>query len=177
MRDFGAERLVEIGPSPTLAGMAKRTLKQKFEAYDAAKSIQRDVLCYSSDAKSIYYDFEDSTKESVLQEPATTEPAGAIPAPVPSAAAVPLPSSSHAGHGSSQSAGMAQNIPDEPIKAVDIVHALIAQKLKKSIDQVQLSKPIKELVGGKSTLQNEILGDLGKEFGNTPEKPEDTPLD
>lgn len=30
---------------------------------------------------------------------------------------------------------------------------------------------------GKSTLQNEILGDLGKEFGNTPEKPEDTPLD
>jgi len=26
-------------------------------------------------------------------------------------------------------------------------------------------------------LQNEILGDLGKEFGNTPEKPEDTPLD
>jgi len=33
------------------------------------------------------------------------------------------------------------------------------------------------LVGGKSTLQNEILGDLGKEFGSTPEKPEDTPLD
>lgn len=30
---------------------------------------------------------------------------------------------------------------------------------------------------GKSTLQNEILGDLGKEFGSTPEKPEDTPLD
>jgi fatty acid synthase subunit alpha, fungi type len=26
-------------------------------------------------------------------------------------------------------------------------------------------------------LQNEILGDLGKEFGSTPEKPEDTPLD
>ena len=30
---------------------------------------------------------------------------------------------------------------------------------------------------GKSTLQNEILGDLGKEFGSTPEKPEDIPLD
>lgn len=30
---------------------------------------------------------------------------------------------------------------------------------------------------GKSTLQNEILGDLGKEFGSTPEKPEDTPLE
>jgi fatty acid synthase subunit alpha len=33
------------------------------------------------------------------------------------------------------------------------------------------------VLAGKSTLQNEILGDLGKEFGNTPEKPEDTPLD
>ena len=33
------------------------------------------------------------------------------------------------------------------------------------------------LSSGKSTLQNEILGDLGKEFGSTPEKPEDTPLD
>lgn len=32
-------------------------------------------------------------------------------------------------------------------------------------------------ITGKSTLQNEILGDLGKEFGSTPEKPEDTPLD
>ena len=30
---------------------------------------------------------------------------------------------------------------------------------------------------GKSTLQNEILGDLGKEFGSTPEKPEDIPLE
>jgi fatty acid synthase subunit alpha, fungi type len=34
-----------------------------------------------------------------------------------------------------------------------------------------------EYVSGKSTLQNEILGDLGKEFGSTPEKPEDTPID
>jgi fatty acid synthase subunit alpha len=36
---------------------------------------------------------------------------------------------------------------------------------------IELTRP------GKSTLQNEILGDLGKEFGSTPEKPEDTPLD
>lgn len=33
------------------------------------------------------------------------------------------------------------------------------------------------ILPGKSTLQNEILGDMGKEFGSTPEKPEDTPLD
>jgi fatty acid synthase subunit alpha len=50
--------------------------------------------------------------------------------------------------------------------------------LKKSVDEVPLSKAIKDLVGGKSTLQNEILGDLQKEFNNTvPEKAEETPLD
>ena len=37
--------------------------------------------------------------------------------------------------------------------------------------------PLTDYLVGKSTLQNEILGDLGKEFGSTPEKPEDTPLD
>jgi 3-oxoacyl-ACP reductase-like protein len=43
---------------------------------------------------------------------------------------------------------------------------LIAQKLKKPIAEIPLSKSIKDLVGGKSTLQNEILGDLAAEFGN-----------
>lgn len=148
--------------------MAKRTLKSKFEAYDAAKSIQRDVLCYSADAKSIYYDFEEqSTSVSTVQEDTTKDT-------VPSAAPV---ETTQAPITSARSAGPAKSVPDETVRAVDIVHALIAQKLKKSIDEIPLSKPIKDLVGGKSTLQNEILGDLGKEFGNTPEKPEDTPLD
>lgn len=164
MRQFGAERLVEIGPSPTLAGMAKRTLKAKYEAYDAAKSIQRDVLCYSSDAKSIYYKID----------PVEEAPAAAVESveSLPAVASAPVHVAQEAA-----SSGPAESVPDEPLKAVDVVHALVAQKLKKSLDEVPLSKAIKDLVGGKSTMQNEILGDLGKEFGNTPEKPEDTPLE
>lgn len=62
--------------------------------------------------------------------------------------------------------------------ATEIIHVVIAQKLKKSVDEVPLSKAIKDLVGGKSTLQNEILGDLQKEFSNAvPEKAEETPLE
>ena len=38
LKDFNTERVVEIGPSPTLAGMAQRTLKNKYESYDAALS-------------------------------------------------------------------------------------------------------------------------------------------
>ncbi|KAK4228832.1 fatty acid synthase subunit alpha [Podospora fimiseda] len=165
-----AERIVEIGPADTLGVMAKRTLASKYEAYDAAKSVQRQILCYNKDAKEIYYDVDPVEEEP---EPAAAQPSSAgAPAPAasaaaPAAAATPPP----------PSAGPAAQVPDEPVQALDIVRALVAQKLKKGFQDIPLSKAIKDLVGGKSTLQNEILGDLGKEFGSTPEKPEDTPLD
>ncbi|GAB1316589.1 beta subunit of fatty acid synthetase [Madurella fahalii] len=164
-----AERIVEIGPADTLGVMAKRTLASKYEAYDAAKSVQRQILCYNKDAKEIYYDVDPVEEEP---EPAAPE-AGSSSAPTaapavaaPAAAAPPPPS-----------AGPAAQVPDAPVQAIDIVRSLVAQKLKKPLQDIPLSKAIKDLVGGKSTLQNEILGDLGKEFGSTPEKPEDTPLD
>ncbi|CAK7270058.1 beta subunit of fatty acid synthetase [Sporothrix epigloea] len=164
-----AERIVEIGPADTLGVMAKRTLASKYEAYDAAKSVQRQILCYNKDAKEIYYDVDpvedepEPTPAAGSGAPSTASPVAAAAAPL---AAAPAPSS-----------GPAAQVPDAPVQALEIVRALIAQKLKKPYLEVPLSKAIKDLVGGKSTLQNEILGDLGKEFGSTPEKPEDTPLD
>jgi fatty acid synthase subunit alpha len=163
------ERIVEIGPADTLGGMAKRTLASKYEAYDAATSVQRQVLAYNKDLKEIYYDVDPVEDEPApaaatsSSAPATTTAAGA-----PASVAAPPPVAS---------AGPAAAVADAPVGAVDIVRALVAQKLKKPLSDIPLSKAIKDLVGGKSTLQNEILGDLGKEFGSTPEKPEDTPLD
>ena len=53
--------------------MANRTLKAKYESYDAALSLQRQVLCYSKDTKEIYY-----TPDPVEPEaPAATEAAPA----------------------------------------------------------------------------------------------------
>ncbi|KHN97914.1 fatty acid synthase subunit alpha [Metarhizium album ARSEF 1941] len=164
-----AERVVEVGPADTLGVMAKRTLASKYESYDAAKSVQRQILCYNKDAKEIYYDVDpvDEEPEPDAGSSAPAADAGtAAPASAPAAAAPPPPS-----------AGPAVQVLDQPVQAIDIVRALIAQKLKKPLLEVPLGKAIKDLVGGKSTLQNEILGDLGKEFGSTPEKPEDTPLD
>ncbi|KAM0273959.1 hypothetical protein ACHAQH_008079 [Verticillium albo-atrum] len=163
-----AERIVEIGPADTLGVMAKRTLASKYEAYDAAKSVQRQILCYNKDAKEIYYDVDPVEDEP---EPAAAAPAAGAPA---SSAA---PAAAAPAAAAAPSAGPAAQVPDAPVQAIDIVRALIAQKLKKPLSEIPLSKAIKDLVGGKSTLQNEILGDLGKEFGSTPEKPEDTPLD
>jgi len=66
-----------------------------------------------------------------------------------------------------------------PVKAIDILLVVVAQKLKKRIDKStrSLLKTIKDLVSGKLTLQNEILGDLQQEFALAPEKGQELPLE
>lgn len=137
-----AERIVEVGPADTLGVMAKRTLASKYEAFDAAKSVQRQILCYNKDAKEIYYDVDPIEEEpeptpAAAAGPSSGAPAAATAAPV-AAAATPPPSS-----------GPAAQVPDAPVSAMDIVRALIAQKLKKPVSEIPLSKAIKDLVGGK----------------------------
>ena len=124
--DRTAERVVEIGPADTLGVMAKRTLASKYEAYDAAKSVQRQILCYNKDATEIYYEADPEEDEP---EPAAASPSeAAAPAAgaTPAAVAAPPP----------PGAGPAAAIADEPVQAVDIVRALIAQKLKKPLLEV-----------------------------------------
>ena len=167
LKNFNTERVVEIGPSPTLSGMAQRTLNNKYESYDAALSLQRQVLCYSKDAKEIYY-----TPDPEDLKPAVVEEAAPVAAATPAAAAAPVAAAPVA----AAPAAAAADIPDQPVTIGLVLHTLVAQKLKKTLDQVPMSKAIKDLVGGKSTVQNEILGDLGKEFGSAPEKSEEIPL-
>jgi fatty acid synthase subunit alpha len=132
------ERIVEIGPADTLGGMAKRTLASKYEAYDAAKSVQRQILCYNKDAKEIYYDVDPVEDEPVAPAAGSGESSAptSTPAAAPAAAAPP------------PSAGPAAHVPDAPIAAVELVRALIAQKLKKPLVEIPLAKAIKDLVGG-----------------------------
>ncbi|KAL5526485.1 FAS2 [Sanghuangporus sanghuang] len=163
---FNFERFIEIGPSPTLTGMAVRTLKAKYETQDDSISYHREILCHSKNTKEVYYEFEDEAVE------VDAESSEAPVTPVPASPAVPISASVPP-----SVAGPAVAIADEPLKAVDTLRVIIAQKLKKGIDEVPLSKTIKDLVGGKSTLQNEILGDLQLEFTTAPEKGEELPLE
>lgn len=136
-----AERVVEIGPADTLGVMAKRTLASKYEAYDAAKSVQRQILCYNKDAKEIYYD-----ADPVEDEP---EPAAAAPTPAAASSSAPAAAASAPAPAPAPSAGPAAQVPDAPVQAIDIVRALIAQKLKKPLSDIPLTKAIKDLVGGR----------------------------
>ena len=166
---FAFERLIELGPGPTLTGMAVRTLKAKYEAFDDSVGRSRVIYCHAKNPKEIYYQFEDES---------TPEPASAstptVVTPVPAAESAPLAASPSI---TAPPAGGAAAVADEPLKAIDTLRIIIAQKLKKKVDEVPLSKSIKDLVGGKSTLQNEILGDLNLEFSSAPEKAEELPLD
>lgn len=139
------ERIVEIGPADTLGVMAKRTLASKYEAYDAALSLQRQILCYNKDLKEIYYDVD-----PVEEEPAPAAGGeGSSSTPARAASSTPAQSSAPAAAPPPTSSGPAAQVPDVPVPAVDVVRALIAQKLKKPLTEIPLSKAIKDLVGGK----------------------------
>jgi malonyl CoA-acyl carrier protein transacylase len=165
------ERFIEIGPSPTLTGMAVRTLKAKYEVKDDSTSHVRRIFCVSKDQKEIYYHFEDepeATSESDAPAEATSPTPAPVAAPQPVVATTPPPPAA---------AGPAASIEDVPVRAVDILAVIVAQKLKKQLSEIPLSKSIKDLSNGKSTLQNEIMGDLQGEFSSAPDKGEELPLE
>lgn len=146
------------------SGMATRTLKFKYEAYDEAMTNRRETLAYNKDRSAIYYEVTDS---AASEAPSTPAPSSA---PVPVVMQIVAAPVAAAG-------GSSAPVPDAPISAELLVHVLVAQKLKKTLGEVPLNKSIKDLSGGKSTLQNEILGDFQKELGKLEaEKAEELPL-
>jgi fatty acid synthase subunit alpha len=163
---FNFERLVELGPSPTLTGMATRTLKTKYETLDGSVSRNRSILCHAKNVKEIYYQYEDEIEAPASDVTVDVPVATTLVTPVTTSTAVSTPSS-----------GPVASIEDAPIKAIDILLVIVAQKLKKRVDEIPFSKSIKDLVGGKSTLQNDILGDLQQEFASAPEKGEELSLE
>ncbi|KAI9604272.1 hypothetical protein H4Q26_003886 [Puccinia striiformis f. sp. tritici PST-130] len=154
---YNIKRLIEFGPSPTLTGMASRTLKLKFDKQDTAHNMSRKILCISKNIKEIYYQYEDEV-EAEAAPPSSNESTVASPVAV------------------AASSGPVTSVADEPLQAVKTLRVLAAQGLKKPLSDVPLSKVIKDLVGGKSTLQNELLGSAQAEFGLAPDKAEEMPL-
>lgn len=157
----GATRIIEVGPDQTLLNMARKTLTTEFATEDTAYGRVRELLSLKKDANTIYYRTE---AHVALPEPAPAE------APVEKTTAVfvqqvngvanPTPKTAHA------------LITDTPIPALSILILLIATSLKRHAISLPTDIPINTLCGGRSTIQNEIIGDLTKEFGALPDQPE-----
>lgn len=146
------ERLVEIGPSNTLSGLAKQTIETKYRDHDTALSINRQLLNIKTSENDIYYTTSDSTETPERESPEIdTLPTAQAPLPEPattsSKRSMPLPGQGGPG------VKLIATTEGVPAKAEDIILTIIAQKLKKSIKDISLSSTIKTLVGGMRSIK------------------------
>jgi fatty acid synthase subunit alpha len=158
------ERLIEIGPTTTLANMAKRTVDLKYAHRDMAQNTQRQFLNFQQNIDAISYDQHVVAPEVVKSiAPPTAKPSnppGTMTASAPQILNVPI-----------------EPLEDTPVSSVEIISTIVAAALKKPMDALDMDKSIKTLAGGRSTLQNEIIGDLAVEFDAIPDGAEDLPLE
>ena len=146
--------------------MTKRTLDLKYLAKDIARNTPRNLMSFEHNLDKISYE-EKSDAPAKQQNDHVLQPREPeLPAPIvntltnhpPVVAAV-------------------TEFEDAPVTVVEIISTLIAIGLKKPLDELQMSESIKALSKGRSTLQNEILGDLAAELGDLPAGAEDLPLE
>ncbi|EMD00432.1 hypothetical protein BAUCODRAFT_144102 [Baudoinia panamericana UAMH 10762] len=165
------QRIVELGPGSTLANMARRTHKAGNQFADTLLGLSRLFMSCVTDVSQVRYHYQDVTEDgsndtAVVAKDSKDVPSNVVVAKMEQAAPVAAPAVAVA----------ASSIADVPIPALHMVAALISFKLRKSMDELNTKQSIKELSSGKSTLQNELIGDVGEQFGAVPDGAEDMPL-
>ncbi|KAF4976726.1 hypothetical protein FZEAL_6641 [Fusarium zealandicum] len=176
LRDIEAERIVEIGPSNILTNMMKRTRDGHFVESDQARNINRRILGPQRDLPEIYYEAE-TTEETVVSETGNNLSTQTPSAGVPTSEAAQSTGVSQSIPTPGNSRGPAEELPEADVPVLSIVLGILAPKLKKSPKDIQTTGTISSLVGGRSTLSNEIVGDLLAEFpSGVPDRPEEVPL-
>ncbi|KAJ1771492.1 fatty acid synthase alpha subunit Lsd1 [Coemansia sp. RSA 986] len=180
-------QVIEIGTSPILCSMARKTIAAKKYAIKPPA-----ILHIVQDRDEIYYlDKISSSATTSSVDEASADASGKTPPAAASAAAISeesspepesspdtssdLPALSGDASGSDSST---VTFDDMPPQAIDVILAIIAQKFKVPISDIAVAKSIKALAAGTSTLQNELIGDLSKEFsGKLPNKAEELALE
>lgn len=168
---LGVERFVEIGvgSSPTLANMLGQTLRLPQYAGNPIEvlNVERDrATVFAEDAIERP---QPETSNEVVEEAATATaqevaaanaaPAAAAPAPV----AVPTAPVAVAATGAPAGGGSTPD--DKAFSAADATEMLIAIWTKVRPDQMGAADTIELLVEGVSSRRNQLLLDLGVEFG------------
>ncbi|KAJ2490065.1 fatty acid synthase alpha subunit Lsd1 [Coemansia sp. RSA 2050] len=173
LKEYKVERIIEIGPSATLCRMAEGSVKLAgLDSQVSTLHVFRDedeisfrpTLPEPLPETGAAYEGSRSASQTVT---ATVSRADSV-----SGEKVSAPESVVAGSESASTVVEASvEVPDVPLKSVFVIRTVIAQKLKRPLSEVSADRSVKDLTGGKSTLQNEILGDLLKEFNLSPSGP------
>ncbi|KAH7122773.1 hypothetical protein B0J11DRAFT_490138 [Dendryphion nanum] len=147
--------------------MMKRTRDLVHRPYDTANNISREFLSMKKNRDAIYF----VGQEKVLK-PKKEATSAATPTPPQSTSSL----SASSGSSTTPAPIVAGPIEDAPVTAADAVRTIVSIALKKPAKEVAFDQSIKALTGGRSTLQNEITGDLDAEFGGAPDGAEELPL-
>ncbi|KAL3671875.1 hypothetical protein V7S43_002543 [Phytophthora oleae] len=187
----GVRRFVEIGPAPTLTNMALRTLQ-----VGDFPDVPREILWYQRDRELVHFEEETSNisaseharglaAEAAAEAAAAAAKSAAVSAPkVEEVAAAPAPVAAPVAVAPVQQvvqaaapAAAAPAADDAPVAALHVLRVLLAVRLNKDLAEIKEDTDVKTLCAGKSAVQNEILGDLEKEFGGgVPEGAGEVPL-
>ncbi len=155
------QRLVEIGPSNTLTGMAKRTVDLKYKSQDAASAIKRQMLSCKLNEDEIYYEHpaEEGTMRSTLGKKKTTEATITAPSNSPDVTPtihVPVQRKRLLRRTLMHNKAILRHqflwlkAPSAmaPVTALEILLTIVAAKLNKKLADVTASSSIKILSGG-----------------------------
>ena len=165
---------MEIGPADTLVRMMDKTLQAGYRARDAALGLERELLSYKRHSDAIHYKSGPIGEKVTAPPPPQSSTSGVVEQTVKAKIVEPASTENHT---TEVSLTASVSVPDSPVSASVILRTLIAISLKKDRNEISTSKSIKQLCGGRSTVQNEIIGDLTKEFGHSPDQVEDLPLE
>jgi hypothetical protein len=129
--------------------MARKTLGSIYHASDIANFKKRQLLCYKSDARDIYYISDPAQADP--QSPTT--PAADTALLMPKNVVVPAVSVNSANESKSNSNSNARTVvavPDVAVTAAEIIRSIIPATTKNPLSENQLKNSIKELAAGLS---------------------------
>ncbi|EGD92086.1 uncharacterized protein TERG_08301 [Trichophyton rubrum CBS 118892] len=177
LTDKACNNIIEVGPTNTLIGMFQRTIKGSYETQDCIICPTRQLLNSERDTQKIYYESVPNTS-TPMEEPKDKVASTELKARDFNTTAPPATNKLAVDEGilSASCINFASDIDDRPIEAREILIAIVSKALKKPAPDIDVSKSLKLLAGGRSTLENEIVGDLSTEFGLLPDHVEDIPL-
>ncbi|KAJ4422982.1 putative PKS/NRPS-like protein biosynthetic cluster [Gnomoniopsis sp. IMI 355080] len=176
----GISRLIEVGPSNVLANMAKKTNDAKYKTMTAIQCLDRSFLSATKDIAQVRYQYSsnevcETTSCNAIESTGSAE-STPLQGSVQGRSKPPQPKQMHKDPLTLTPKRLPTHAKDVPVTPLEVIRALIAARLKKPLASISTDKTLKQLSSGKSTMQNEWIGDITAEFGSVPDHAEDLPL-
>ncbi|KAH9238140.1 hypothetical protein K456DRAFT_1828773 [Colletotrichum gloeosporioides 23] len=166
--EIKAERVVEVGPANILTNMMKRTWNGRYTISDDVQGLRRRILGPDSDLPEIYY--QSHVEETSSEERTENSPVASTQTPLQSDEnefGSTEPASPSIVDDKHEPIAPVMDLEEASVPVSAVLLAIIATKLKKAPKDIDTTKSINQLISeGRSTLTNEVVGDLHVEFAN-----------